>query len=162
MPGLLHRKTASTNNSSQGESRKNPLIVATLNFLIPGIGFIYLGTAPFIIGGFVLFIATIIVTGLTWNIFDSFVMLLSLVFACLWAILGLIATDYVNKSMQPSLPVKPLETLRIKPPIQPVTEDVSRPKKVVHKIEKRIHCIHCGEELPSHAAYCRKCGKKVE
>jgi len=35
-------------------------------------------------------------------------------------------------------------------------------KKVVSKTEEVIYCIQCGEKLPSHAMYCRKCGNKVE
>lgn len=34
-------------------------------------------------------------------------------------------------------------------------------KKPLPKIET-VYCIYCGEELPSQAVYCRKCGKRVE
>ena len=55
-----------------------------------------------------------------------------------------------------------LGKMRVQPPIPPVTKEVPGPKKAIPKTRKAIYCIHCGEELPSHAVYCRKCGKKVE
>ena len=145
------------------ETRKSPLIAAILNFLLPGIGFIYLGTTPFIIGGFVLLIIGLAETVLTWSYaLDPFMIMLSFVFGCFWAFLGFIAANHVNKSLQPPKPVEVIEPLQAKPPTRVVTEEVSRPKKVIPKVEKTIYCMYCGERLPSHAVYCRKCGKKVE
>jgi len=57
---------------------------------------------------------------------------------------------------------KTTRKVRAQLPIPPVTKEVPRPKKAIPKTRKAIYCIHCGEELPSHAVYCRKCGKKVE
>jgi len=37
--------------------KKNPWVAAILNLIFPGIGFAYLGSAPLILGGIVLFIS---------------------------------------------------------------------------------------------------------
>ena len=37
--------------------KKNPWVAAILNLIFPGIGFAYLGSAPLIVGGIVLFIS---------------------------------------------------------------------------------------------------------
>jgi hypothetical protein len=57
---------------------------------------------------------------------------------------------------------KTTQKVHAQPPPPPVTKKVLRPKKAIPKTRKAIYCIHCGEELPSHALYCRKCGKKLE
>jgi len=55
-----------------------------------------------------------------------------------------------------SVPVPP-------PPMQSESvEGVSKPEKTMPKTEGMIYCIHCGQNLPSYAVYCRKCGKKIE
>ena len=45
------------------------------------------------------------------------------------------------------------------PPPQPVQKEKPTPARTSMKT---VYCINCGEKLPSHATYCRKCGKKVE
>ena len=59
---------------------------------------------------------------------------------------------------------KPTRKVRVpgQPPIPPVKKEAARPKKTIPETRKVIYCIHCGEKLPPHAVYCRKCGKKVE
>jgi len=57
---------------------------------------------------------------------------------------------------------KPPRKVSAKPSTPPVTKEVPRPKEAIPKTRKAIYCIHCGEELPPYAGYCRKCGKKVE
>jgi len=57
---------------------------------------------------------------------------------------------------------KTTRKVRAQPPLPPAKKEVPRPKKAIPKTRKTIYCIHCGEELPSHAVYCRKCGKKIE
>jgi len=37
--------------------KKNPWVAAILNFFLPGVGFAYLGSAPLVIAGYVLFIS---------------------------------------------------------------------------------------------------------
>lgn len=110
--------------------RKNPFVTAILNFLWPGLGFIYLGTTRFIIGGIILCILVLIPSVLTWSDpLDPFSIMFSLVFGCFWAFVGLIATDRFNKSMRPPTPVEPPH---LTPPLQgkqtrrPVTEEVTR------------------------------------
>jgi len=74
------------------------------------------------------------------------------------AIGGVAFLVYFKKIKKPTRKVRaPAQT-----PIPPVTKEVPRPKKAIPKTGKSIYCIHCGEELPPHAVYCRKCGKKVE
>jgi len=120
--------------------RKNPWVAATLNFLIPGIGFIYLGTTPFIIGGAVLFIFGILETAIAWStILDPLTLTLSFLFAFFWAALGYVAAEYVNKRMPPPAPVVP--------PAPPPS--------------LKIHCLYCGAENPTDAVFCQKCGKKI-
>lgn len=41
--------------------KKKPWLAAILNFLLPGIGFAYLGSAPLILAGIVLFISDIVI-----------------------------------------------------------------------------------------------------
>ena len=36
-----------------------------------------------------------------------------------------------------------------------------QPDKKSEKSESTIYCIYCGEQLPTEAAYCRRCGKKI-
>ncbi len=60
------------------------------------------------------------------------------------------ATEQVRKSIP-------------KPPKRPeIVREVPKHKKAVPETGKELYCIHCGEKLPSHAVYCRKCGKKIE
>jgi len=130
--------------------RKNPWVAAALNFLIPGIGFIYLGTTPFIIGGAVLFIFGILETAITWStILDPLTLTLSFLFAFFWAALGYVATEYVNKRMPLPAPVVPPEPLRAPAPPPPTPPS------------PKIHCVYCGAENPADAIFCQKCGKKI-
>jgi len=63
------------------------------------------------------------------------------IFLCLvWLILGLEATEYINKKMlvQSSIEIKErIQKLNIK------------------------YCPYCGSDNPENAKYCRKCGKKI-
>ena len=134
---------------------KNPWIVAILNFLIPGIGFIYLGTTPFIIGGVVLFIFGILETAITWStILAPLTLALSFLFAFFWAALGYVATEYVNKRMPSLTPVVPPEPFRA--PALSLPAPTPAPTTPPH-----IHCVYCGGENPTDAIFCQKCGKKM-
>lgn len=134
--------------------RKNPWITAILNFLIPGIGFIYLGTTPFVIGGAVLFIFGILETAITWStILDPLTIALSFLFAFFWAALGYIAAEYVNKHMPSPTPAVPPEPLRAPAPSPPAPTPAST-------TPPKIHCVYCGAENPTDAIFCQKCGKK--
>jgi lipid-A-disaccharide synthase-like uncharacterized protein len=42
--------------------KKNPWVAAILNFVFPGIGFAYLGSAPLILAGIVLFVSDFAIT----------------------------------------------------------------------------------------------------
>lgn len=131
--------------------RKNPWIAAILNFLIPGIGFIYLGTTPFIIGGAVLFIFVILETAITWStILDPLTIALSFLFAFFWATLGYVAAEYVNKHVPPPTPAVPSEPLRA-PALSPPAPTPSL----------KIHCVYCGAKNPTDAIFCQKCGKEI-
>ena len=54
------------------------------------------------------------------------------------------------------------EQVRKEIPKPPKRPHAPKQNKVVPKTEETIYCIQCGEKLPSHAMYCRKCGNKVE
>ena len=74
---------------------KNPLIAAILNFLFPGLGFVYLSTPEFVILGSILFFIDLIL-----SIVFITVPLFWLIGFCLsffWAILGYISAEYVNQ-----------------------------------------------------------------
>ena len=78
--------------------RKNPWAAAILNFLLPGIGFIYLETFEFVIGGTALFLVELIVTVLFWTgVYNPTWMTASFLFAFFWAVLGYIGAEYVNR-----------------------------------------------------------------
>ena len=140
-------------------SRKNPWIAAILNFLIPGIGFIYLGTTPFIIGGAILFVFEILVVAITWEIvFDPLMMSLSFLFSFFWAALGYVAAEYVNKRMPPPTPAVAPEPLRTPAPLPPAPTPAPTP---VPTTPPKIHCVYCGAENPTDAIFCQKCGKKM-
>ena len=57
---------------------------------------------------------------------------------------------------------KTTRKVRAQLPLPSAKKEVPRPKKAIPKTRKTIYCIHCGEELPPQAVYCRKCGKKIE
>lgn len=81
---------------------KNPWIAAVLNFFFPGLGFVYLGQAEFVLGGIVLFGAdlTISCVALAASMDTaSFIIVWTVFFSLsfLWAILGYISAEYVNK-----------------------------------------------------------------
>jgi len=81
---------------------KDPWVAAILNFFFPGLGFIYLGRAEFIVGGLMLFIVDLmgscailvasinpISLAIVWTVVFSL--------SFLWAVLGYISAEYVNK-----------------------------------------------------------------
>jgi len=51
--------------------------------------------------------------------------------------------------------------VRLPEPSKPAKE-MDKLEKTIPRTEEVVHCIYCGEELPSQAVYCRKCGKKIE
>jgi parallel beta-helix repeat protein len=57
---------------------------------------------------------------------------------------------------------KTTRKVRAQLPLPSAKKEVPRPKKAIPTTRKTIYCIFCGEELPPHAVYCRKCGKKIE
>lgn len=80
---------------------KNPWLAAILNFLFPGLGFIYLKKLEFVTFGIIVFLVSlaiscavlanpsILLNSITWTVDIS----LSL----LWAVLGYISAEYVNE-----------------------------------------------------------------
>jgi 4-amino-4-deoxy-L-arabinose transferase-like glycosyltransferase len=126
--------------------RKNPWVAAILNFLLPGIGFIYCGTTPFIIGGAILFIISIWATVTSYkSMFEASTLILSFLPAIFWAALGYVAAEYVNKQMLPPMP---------SPVAVPPSTSTAVP-------QEKIYCVYCGAENPADAVFCRKCGKKI-
>jgi dolichyl-phosphate-mannose--protein O-mannosyl transferase len=88
--------------------KKNPWVVVILNFFLPGIGFIYLGTVPFIIGGAVLFVFVTSATIAFWNelFYSSTLPLIdSLYDIFVLAAFGYVSTKYIN--MRRILPPPP-------------------------------------------------------
>ncbi|MGB9693331.1 MAG: hypothetical protein ACPLYF_00640 [Fervidobacterium sp.] len=88
--------------------KKNPWVVVILNFFLPGIGFIYLGTVPFVIGGALLFVFTTSATIAFWNelFYPSTLTLIdSLYDVFLLATFGYVSAKYINmKHMLPPPP----------------------------------------------------------
>jgi len=125
--------------------RKNPWIAAILNFLFSGIGFIYLETTTFIIIGVALFLFELLKAVITWStILDPLTLVLSLVSSFIWAALGYVCAEYVNKCMPPPPPPTPSERPTAPAPPSP-----------------KIHCVYCGAENSTVAIFCQKCGKKI-
>lgn len=40
--------------------------------------------------------------------------------------------------------------------------EVIKPEKPLETSGSTVYCIYCGEQLPTEATYCRKCGKKIK
>jgi hypothetical protein len=126
--------------------RKNPLLAAILNFLLPGLGFMYCGTTPFIIGGFSLLMLSLAETAIAFSQpLTALTLLLSLVGAFVWAVLGYGAVECINKSVLPPL----------QPPPSPA------PPPSTPRPSEKVYCVYCGAENPVDAAFCKKCGKKI-
>jgi len=131
--------------------RKNPWIAAILNFLFQGIGFIYLETTPFIVIGSVLFLYTLIGTAITWStLLNPLTVVSTFVSAFIWAALGYVCAEYVNKCALQPPPSVPSE--HMPPPAPPPPAPTPSPK---------IHCVYCGAENSTVAIFCQKCGKKI-
>jgi hypothetical protein len=171
---------------------KNPWIAAILNFLLPGLGFLYCGTTTLVIGGALLLIMSLVSTLTSSQWLKPDTILLSLVESVALGVLGYGAAEIVNRS----LPPPPTETHTPTPflkncsscgrGIPLATEecpycnasqkgyikksaDSSQPPAPVPiplspsmSGSEDIYCIHCGTKNPSVAVFCRKCGEKIE
>lgn len=83
----LH-KTNKSSVDNPFPTRKNPWAAAILNFFFPGIGFVYLSIARYILGDITLFIIDIIFTVLTmgmWLSFDPIIVTIGISLSVLWA-----------------------------------------------------------------------------
>jgi len=128
--------------------RKNPAVTAILNFLIPGLGFVYIGTTLFVIGGLVEIFFSIIETGLLLVYpVPPALWLLSVGAAFAWAILGYGAAESFNGKLPMNLPRSPqLQVPQSTPSMQ--------------NAEVKF-CRYCGEGNKTDAAFCERCGKKI-
>jgi hypothetical protein len=85
--------------------KKNPLVAAILNLILPGIGFAYLGSAALIVAGIVLFISS---TAIEIIYYKHTVGMASRPSYWVWSILGALSlavitfalTKILNKSIQ--------------------------------------------------------------
>jgi len=129
--------------------RKNPWIAAIGNFLFQGIGFIYLEATPFVLIGAILFVYTLIGTAINWStstFLDPLTVISTFVHASLWAALGYVCAEYVNKCA-------------LQPPPSPPSEHMPPPPAPTPL--PKIYCVYCGIENPIDAVFCQKCGKKM-
>jgi len=86
-----------------GTSKKNPWVAAVLNFLMAGVGFIYLEDEVFVLVGVVLFAEGLVNTFLALafaSILEPLTVLLSLLFGVLWGGVGYISAEFVNERKQ--------------------------------------------------------------
>jgi len=85
--------------------KKNPWVTAILNFLFPGLGFIYIGTTEYIAIGSILFIidifSTIILFPLIFHyIYYMVITIISISLGIFFATLGYIATEKYNEKIE--------------------------------------------------------------
>jgi len=130
---------------------KSPAVTAILNFLIPGLGFVYIGTTLFVIGGLVEIFFSIIEAGLLLVYpVPAALWLLSLGAAFAWAILGYGAAESFNGK------------LPMHPPQPPQPQPLASPQVVPSKqIAEAKFCRYCGEGNRTDAVFCERCGKKI-
>lgn len=116
--------------------RKNPLIAFLLNFLFGGAGFIYLEQEPFVLGGIILVVASLISSVLLFNEpLNATNVGLSLTEALGLGILGVGATGVLNRSIPPP------------PSTMTSVSDGSFVK----------NCVNCGREIPTAWEECQYC-----
>jgi len=139
---------------------KNPWIAAILNFLFSGLGFVYLWTPLYILGGLTYFLFSL----LGWAAILSYpelypqlawMWVLSLGSGLAWAILGYEAAESINRNvLQPPSPSLPL------PPPQP--QPLATPQVAPStQIAEKKYCRYCGAQNRYDAVFCEACGKKV-
>ena len=78
---------------------KNPWIVAILNFLIPGTGFLYLGKRNYLIIGIMLILITFVYTTVFYST-STIIFIGESIWNALWAILGYFITKKANNEKQ--------------------------------------------------------------
>jgi len=148
---------------------KNPWIAAILNLLLPGIGFIYLEEGPFVPIGTVLLIVEILESAIAWSaLLTPLTLTFSLISACIWAALGYVCAEYVNKCALQPPPSPPLPAVSAEPaqapappPPAPIPKPRGRRARVSEEGERKFFCRYCGAENKSDAVFCERCGKKL-
>jgi len=135
-------------------NKKSPLVAALLNFILPGIGFIYIGGGYFISGGILVFFVSIIssMSGLissssnTENLFLS--ILAGLTQCVAFSILGYGIAIMHNSIVENS---------------KKLSESTEKEQSVNSgkTNDNVIFCSKCGEKITDDSIFCKKCGNKV-
>ena len=128
---------------------KKPWLAALLNFILPGLGFIYVGTVGWIIGGIILLLFTLSgkYTPVVWLVTGAGIPEISA-----WFVLALFTTPiciYAVNRRNRKIKNKAKSTHA--PPLTPAPQ-----------LPTTTVCPRCGAELRAGAKFCHRCGAKVE
>lgn len=124
---------------------KKPWLAALLNFILPGLGFIYVGTVGWIVGGIILIVVTLVgkFTPVVWPITGAGIPQISG-----WFVLALLTSpicQYGAKRRNRKIGDKAKLTEAQPPP--PITY--------------RDKCPFCGLEIQPEDVFCPNCGRKI-